>query len=126
MKSDFNPISCSPNVLAYIGDAVLELYMRESLVKNGVSKLSELHKLTTDMVSAKGQSRAYERLLNVLSEEELAAMKRGRNTDSGAVPKNATVQEYRAATGVECLIGWLYLRGDKDRLNEILDICTNH
>ncbi len=113
----------SPNVLAYVGDAVLELYVRERLVLKGVAQLSQLHKATTNAVSAKGQAKAYEKLLDILTEGELATMKRGRNTDSGAVPKNATTAQYRAATGVECLIGWLYLKGETERLNEILKIC---
>ncbi len=126
MNKDLNEtelMSRSPNVLAYIGDAVLELYVRERLVRQGVSRLAELHKLATDAVSAKGQAKAYDKLVAILTEEELATMKRGRNTDSGSPPKNATVQEYRAATGVECLIGWLYLKGREERLNKILKIC---
>ncbi len=119
-------IGRSPNILAYVGDAVLELYVREQLVKNGVAQLSQLHRITTEAVSAKGQAKAYERLLETLNEDEIAAMKRGRNTDSGAVPKNATVAQYRAATGVECLIGWLYLKGNTDRLNEVLRICFKY
>ncbi len=115
--------SCSPNLLAYVGDAVFELYVRERLVGQGVARLAELHKMTTDYVSAKGQAKSYEKLLVVLNEEELAVLKRGRNTDSGSVPKNSTVAEYRAATGVECLIGWLYLQQRLDRLADILKVC---
>ncbi len=113
----------SPNLLAYIGDAVLELYIRERLVRRGTAQLAELHRTAAATVSAKGQFAAYNELKDMLSEEELAVMKRGRNTDSGAVPKNATPAQYRAATGVECLIGWLYFKGKTQRLNEILELC---
>ncbi len=121
--ADNDLVTRSPNLLAYIGDAVLELYVRERLVRAGMTHLSLLHRTTTETVSAKGQAKSYNILVTHLSQEELAVLKRGRNTDSGAVPKNATPSEYRAATGVECLIGWLYFKDRTERLNEILDIC---
>ncbi len=123
--SDVELATRSPNLLAYIGDAVLELYVRERLVRSGMAHLSLLHRTTTETVSAKGQSKAYNNLVTHLSDEELAILKRGRNTDSGGVPKNATQSQYRAATGVECLIGWLYFKKHSERLCEVLDICFN-
>ncbi len=121
--TDFDVNACSPNLLAYVGDAVLELYIRERLVGQGIAKVADLHKTTTEYVSAKGQAKAYEKLLSVLNDDELSVMKRGRNTDSGSVPKNASMAEYRAATGVECLIGWLYLKKRTDRLSAVLKHC---
>ncbi len=121
--TDAQIMTSSPNLFAYVGDAVLELYVRERLIRSGIAQLSDLHRTTTATVSAKGQAKAYNELANILSDEELTILKRGRNTDSGAVPKNATPSQYRAATGVECLIGWLYLKKKTERLDEILKVC---
>ena len=97
--------------LAYLGDAVLELLVRRYLVQSGEQNLGRLNRRADAYVCAAAQSRAIERILPLLNEEELAAFKRGRNTHSQTVPKSATVSEYRRATGMESLFGFLYLSG---------------
>lgn len=112
----------SPLTLAYLGDAVLELSVRSCLVAKGNKAASTLHKEALLFVSAKSQSSAMEKLLDKLSEEELAIYKRGRNAKSATVPKNADVSEYRRATGFETLLGFLFLCGEEKRIAEIIDI----
>ena len=113
----------NPLVLAYIGDSLYDLYVRERLIKeNGDLSALRLHILSINFVKAHGQSAAIAAIENVLTEEELAAYKRGRNTKSFTVPKNADVGEYRRATGFEALLGWLYVKGRKDRLYEIMNL----
>ncbi|MCL1996976.1 MAG: ribonuclease III [Defluviitaleaceae bacterium] len=109
----------SPGALAYIGDAVFEVMVRERIVKT--YSIHQLHKKAMPYVSAKGQSQMYNKLLEIATEEEAAILKRGRNFNAKA-PKSATVLEYRHATGVEALFGYLYLKGKNDRLYHIFEI----
>lgn len=111
----------SPLVLAYIGDAVFELYVRKMLVEKGNMPVDRLHKMATGYVSAAAQSEAFKRLEENLTELEMSIYKRGRNTKS-TVPKNADMAQYRMATGLEALVGYIYLKGGKDRLDEIMSI----
>ena len=105
--------------LAHVGDAVFELMTRASLCAEGHGAIQELHRLTTGRVNAAAQARTAERLLPMLSEEELALYRRGRNAHVNSVPHGASFGEYHAATGLEALFGWLYLRGRRDRLGEL-------
>ena len=109
-------------VLAYLGDAVFELYVREFLIKNGVSKVNDLQKNAVNFVSAKAQANILENLINnnFLSEEEIDIVKRGRNAHSHN-SKNTDVQTYKKSTGFEALIGYLYLN-DKNRLDELMEV----
>ena len=100
----------SPLVLAYVGDAVFELYVREMLVSKGNMPVDKLHKLATGYVNASAQCESYKRIEDRLTENEIAVFKRGRNTKS-AVPKNAEMSDYRTATGLEALIGYIYQIG---------------
>ncbi|RFU61378.1 Mini-ribonuclease 3 [Peribacillus glennii] len=108
--------------LAYMGDAVYETYIRHHLIQKGAVKPHLLHKEATRFVSAKAQSKAVHFLLGTgkLTDEELAVVRRGRNAKSGTVPKNTDVQTYRYGTAFEALMGYLYLAGKKQRLEEIV------
>ncbi|MEG2583477.1 MAG: ribonuclease III domain-containing protein, partial [Oscillospiraceae bacterium] len=105
--------------LAYIGDCVYELYVRSYLVKDANNNVNDLHKKATRFVCCKAQSEFFHKIEGILSEKELSIFKRGRNTKS-QVPKNASMSDYRNATGVETLIGFLYLSGETDRITELL------
>lgn len=110
----------APLTLAYIGDSVHTLFVRERVIGQSDKKVHELHILTSRYVKASAQAKAIHILLPELNEEEEAIYKRGRNAKSATVPKNAIVSDYRAATGFEVLIGALYIDKKKERLNEIL------
>lgn len=118
-QKEENPKLYSPLVLAYLGDAVLELMVRERLVRQANQPVNRLHQLTVERVCAAAQSAAVERLLPVLDEEELAIYKRGRNANGNHVPKHADPQDYRRATGLEALFGYLYLKGEPGRIEEL-------
>lgn len=105
--------------LAHIGDGVYELLTRTMLCRTGHTKVTELHKLTVSIVNAPAQAQAMEKILPVLSADELAVYKRGRNTKVNSVPQKADIGQYHAATGLEALFGWLYLQGMTDRINEL-------
>ncbi|MBA4536995.1 Mini-ribonuclease 3 [Bacillus aquiflavi] len=108
--------------LAYMGDAVFELYVRRHLLQSGKVKPHQLHREATHYVSAKAQSMAIHQLLDnsFLSEEETAVVRRGRNAKSGTVPKNTDIHTYRYSTGFESLLGYIYLSGNEERLDEIV------
>ncbi|MGE7933742.1 Mini-ribonuclease 3 [Viridibacillus arvi] len=113
--------------LAYMGDAVLEIAVREHLLRSGRVKPNILHKEATHYVSAKAQSSVIHRMMDeeFFSEEEMAVLKRGRNAKSGSVPKNTDVQTYRYSSAYEAVIGSLYLTGQMDRVNEIIQYTIN-
>lgn len=106
----------SPLTLAYIGDAVYELVIRTMVVEKGNRQASQLHRLTTSYVKAQAQAAMIEALEPELTEEELAIYKRGRNAKSYTSAKNASILDYRKATGLEALIGYLYLSGREERV----------
>jgi ribonuclease-3 family protein len=111
----------NPLVLAFLGDAVYELVVRNNLIhKNSELSAHKLHVKAISYVKAHSQSEAMKKIMNLLNEEELTIYKRGRNTKSATVPKNADVQEYRTATGFEALVGYLYITGQEQRLQELL------
>ena len=111
----------SPLALAFVGDAVLELLVRAQLVGPPRLQPNRLHTVATHYVSAHAQSRELEILEPLLSEAEASVLRRGKNASKASVAKHATVQEYRASTGFECLLGWLYLQGRTDRVQELFD-----
>ena len=110
--------------LAHVGDGVYELLTRSLLCQQGHTGVQELHRLTVARVRAEAQARAAEKLLPLLTEEELALYKRGRNTHVNSVPHNAELADYHAATGLEALFGWLYLLGRLDRIDELFSVIT--
>jgi ribonuclease-3 family protein len=107
-------------VLAYIGDAVFELAVRSSLVVQGRVKVRQLHRETVGYVNAAAQARSLRALEGLLTEEEAHVVRRGRNTKTARTPRHAGVLDYRHSTGLECLVGYLYLKGERQRLGEIL------
>lgn len=117
-----NPALLSPPALAFVGDAVFELLAREYLTAQGNRPAGELHRLAVEMVRASAQSDAAERLLPLLSEREEAIYRRGRNSNAVHPPKNSSPSDYRRATGLEALFGWLYLSGDTARINELFGV----
>ena len=112
----------STAALAYLGDSVLEVCVREMLVKKGVSSAKNLNFSALLFVKAEAQADAMKNILPLLSEEETAAYKRGRNIGHTNTPKSATVGQYRMATGMEALFGYLYLKGEKVRINELFSL----
>jgi len=120
--SGTDPRELSPAALAFIGDGVFELLAREWILKNGPMPAHKLHGLAVKMVCAKAQSGAFSALLPVLNEEELSILKRGRNANTARIPKNCSVGEYRKATAVESLFGYLYLKGEILRITELFEV----
>ena len=117
---DSNLNSYSSASLAYLGDCALEICVREYLVRElGLSSSAKLNKAALDFVRAPKQAEAMKNILPLLDEEEKAVFKRGRNVGHTNTPKSATVSEYRSATGMEALFGWLWLAGRHERINEL-------
>lgn len=110
----------SPLTLAYIGDGIYDLVIRSLVVAKGNTRASELHKRTSQIVKAHTQAEMMEVLLPILTEEEAAVYKRGRNAKSFTMAKNATMSDYRKATGFEALMGYLYLKDEFERLVELV------
>ena len=110
--------------LAFIGDCVYEQKVRDRLVLGANMPANKLHKLTVQRVCAEYQSLCIEKMLeeNILDEKELSVFKRGRNAKVNP-PKHSTVMEYRNATGLECLFGFLYFTGKNDRIDQLFDFC---
>lgn len=126
MDININPKEISPLSLAYIGDAVYEVYIRSFIMKDANMPVNKLHKAATNYVKAKAQSDIIMALSDRLTEEETAVYKRGRNAHSYTSAKNADIVDYRRATGFEALIGYLYLGGEKDRLEEIIQMSIDY
>ena len=112
----------STAALAYLGDSIIELCVRETLVQKGVSSAKNLNSTALLFVKAESQADAMKIILPILTEEENAAYRRGRNIGHTNTPKSATVGQYRMATGMEALFGYLYLKGKKDRINELFSL----
>lgn len=110
----------SPLVFAYIGDALYEIYIRTYIVHKYKVKVNELHKVSTQFVKAAAQAKIVHAIEGELTEEEWKMVKKGRNQKSGSVAKNASITDYKYATGFECLLGYLYLLGETERLEEII------
>lgn len=105
--------------LAYIGDCIYEIYVRSFLLSESDHRVNDLHKKATKYVCASAQSEFYHRIEGMLTEEEAAVFHRGRNTKSHP-PKNAQMADYRNATGVETLLGYLYLQNQEERISELM------
>ncbi len=114
-----NPKQLSSLNLAFIGDCVYEMLVRETLVTDANRPVNDLHRESVKFVSAKAQTAAFEKIKDILTEEEIAVYKRGRNAKVGHSPKSATEGEYHCATGVEALFGYLYLTERLDRIKEL-------
>lgn len=112
----------SSAALAYLGDARLELFVRETLVLSGVTDPGKLNLMSREFVTSEAQSAAVERVLPLLTEKELEIYKRGRNCHTSSHPKHGSVVQYRRATGFEALMGYLHLNGMEERAKEIFEL----
>lgn len=117
------PSQFSPLALAYIGDGVYELFVRTRVIEEHENMpANKLHKHTVRYVKAHSQANSIDAIVPIMTEDEISVYKRGRNAKSNTMPKNAVVADYRKATGFEALIGFLYLSGENDRLEELMNI----
>ncbi len=119
VDKEVNPKQLSPLNLAFIGDCVYEMLVRETLVLDANRPVNDLHRESVKYVSAKAQTLAFEKIKDMLTEEEMSVFKRGRNAKVGHSPKSSTEGEYHCATGVEALFGYLYLKEETDRIKEL-------
>ncbi len=124
-KDNINASELSPLNLAFIGDCIYEIMVRQMLVEKANRPVNDLHRESVKLVSAKAQTEAFEKIEPLLSEKELSVFKRGRNAKTGHVPKSATSGEYHCATGLEALFGFLYLNNDFERLKELFAEITD-
>ena len=116
----------SPLALAFVGDAVYTLLIREKIVTNTRCPVAKLNKRSVGYISAKGQFMALELIADMLTEEEANMVRRGKNSSKASVAKHASVEEYRASTGFECLLGYLKLTGREDRINQLVDYIVDN
>lgn len=116
----------NPVVLAFVGDAVYSLFVREKLTFLSDSKAGELNKLATKEVMASAQAEFIKQILPILNEEEMSVFKRARNAKKGTKAKHASVVDYNNATGFEAVLGYLYIIGETERLNFILNKGNNN
>ena len=121
LQEECDPGQLSPLTLAFLGDAVFEIFARERLVCMGSRPVSELNHLAVRDVCCQSQADAARRLLPCLTEEEAAVFRRGKNAHPGHIPKNADQSDYHEATALEALFGYLYLTGNIDRLRELFE-----
>ena len=119
VDKDINAKQLSPLNLAFIGDCIYEILVRETLVIAANRPVNDLHRGSVKYVSAKAQTEAFDKIKDILTDEEMAIYKRGRNAKVGHSPKSATEGEYHCATGVEALFGYLYLTEQFDRIKEL-------
>lgn len=108
--------------LAFFGDSVYEVLVRERIVKNGTMPVNQLHKKAVEKVNAGFQSFAYDVIENELTEEETEIFKRGRNATGNSVPRSSNPKDYRRATGIEALFGYLYLTNQTERMNYLFEM----
>ena len=119
------PMQVSPLSLAYIGDAVYEVYIRSYIMRSDNMPVAKLHKAATRYVSAKAQAQIVKSIMDDFTPEELSVYKRGRNAHSYTSAKNADIVDYRMATGLEALFGYLHIKKDTQRLEEIITKCID-
>lgn len=121
-KLKLNPGELNGTVLAYLGDAVIELIARERALRSGITDVGRLNAAVCCYVRATAQSDAALRLKGYLTDEENAVYKRGRNTHGLTIPKSASIAQYRRSTGFEALFAWLYLNEKRERMGELFDL----
>lgn len=115
-------LELNPLVLAFVGDSVQQLMVRTKLSCTSTAKAGELHKLQSAQIKASAQAKYMDDIMSVLSEDEIAVFKRARNTHMNTMAKHASVADYKKASGFEAVIGYLYLLGENERLEELFDI----
>ena len=121
LEDPCDPKQLSPLTLAFLGDAVFEIFVRERLACAGSRPVSELHRLSVRSVCCSAQASMAKRIVPELTEEEAAVFRRGKNAHPGHVPKNADQSDYHEATALEALFGYLYLCGRVGRLRELFE-----
>ena len=125
VQGGIKPQEVSSLALAYIGDAVYELFVRTMVLSKGNAPVNKLHKQSKEYVNAKGQAEIYKKIAQYFTEEEKAVFRRGRNAKSYTTPKNMDIGYYRHATGLEAVFGYLYLKGDVKRALELFEKGVN-
>lgn len=120
-REEVNADTLSPLTLAFAGDAVFSLFIREMLICDANRPVNALHKLSVQAVKASAQAKAVRKIMPLLTEKETEVFKRGRNAHTSHTPKNQSGCDYHYATGFESLIGYLYLKGEDERLNSLLN-----
>ena len=119
-NSPCDPKLLSPLALAFVGDGVYDLFVRERLVCEANRPVKKLNEEKVSIVRCSSQAKLVEKLMPILTEEELDVLKRGRNAHTQYIPKNATSADYHSATALEALLGYLYLAGRIERIRELL------
>ena len=119
-NSPCDPKLLSPLALAFVGDGVYDLFVRERLVCEANRPVKKLNEEKVSIVRCSSQAKLVEKLVPILTEEELDVLKRGRNAHTQHIPKNATSADYHSATALEALLGYLYLAGRIERIRELL------
>ena len=117
---EIDTVNYSPLTFAYIGDAVYEVIIRTMIVDEANRSVNAIHKMASNYVKAATQAKIADSLMDEFSEEELAIYKRGRNTKINTKAKNASLSDYKKATGLEAVVGWLYLNNKSDRMMELV------
>lgn len=112
----------SPLVLAFMGDAVFEIFIREKIIRASNKPVNKLHRQSSMLVRAQAQARMIHAIKSELTEKELSVYRRGRNAKSHTSAKNSSIKDYRRATGFEALLGYLYLDGQNERLLELMEL----
>lgn len=120
---EINIIDYSPLTLAYIGDGIYEIIVRTVIVDEANRQVNKIHKVASNLVKAETQAKMIHYIMDDLTEEEIKIYKRGRNAKSVTRAKNASMSDYRTATGFEALMGWLYLTGQSERMMRLIKKC---
>lgn len=120
---EINIIDYSPLTLAYIGDGIYEIIVRTVIVDEANRQVNKIHKAASNLVKAETQAKMIHLIMDDLTEEEVKIYKRGRNAKAVTRAKNASMSDYRTATGFEALMGWLYLTGQSQRMMELIKKC---
>ena len=124
-NEQLNPNTLPTLNLAFIGDGVFDLLVRERLVRSRAAHVGELNEAKVALVNCRSQAQMMQALLPHLTAEEADIYKRGRNTKVNSASKHSTLSDYHAATGLETLFGWLYLRGEDARIRELFELAIN-
>ena len=120
---DINIIDYSPLTLAYIGDGIYEIIIRTVIVDQANRQVNKIHKASSNLVKAETQAKMIHLIMDDLTQEEVTIYKRGRNAKAVTRAKNASMSDYRTATGFEALMGWLYLTGQSERMLMLIKKC---
>ncbi len=118
-KKETDVASLSPLTLAFVGDTVFDLLTRSELVCEANRPVNALHTMASKRVCAAAQAESIRKIMPMLTEDEESVFKRGRNAHTGGIPKHASSADYHYATGLESLFGWLYLKGQSERIKEL-------